>query len=194
MNSQDSPALASIDKTSKPSGGPVPNENSNQFSSLIMATNLCFWAALVLTIILTGVFVGLKGFYYGLGALEGGALVVLDLAIFRWFLSKASPGRSSVPLWKTVVKFYLVSLFNMLICFLVIKFNIGSPFTFLAGLGLFLPAMLLGLIVVTMGFGQSGPKLKAAQSQADTAQLDRSALDQSKPESRDSDSNSAGEK
>jgi hypothetical protein len=122
-----------------------------QFKAINRAAGLVLWAAVVLTIITLVILTVIKGFYYGLGALEGGALVVIDVVIFRWFVSNTKPGPSTTPLWKTVIKFYLVSLANILVCFVVIKFDIGSPLTFLAGLGVFLPAFVLGLLLSLFG-------------------------------------------
>jgi hypothetical protein len=132
---------------------------AEKLGALTRVIRLIFWLATILTAVLVGLFVVSKGLYFGLGALIGGALVVVDVAIFGYFLSKARPGRLTTPLWKTIVKFYLVSLANMLICFVVIKFNLGSPITFLAGLGVFLPALTLGLVFsVFLGSGQKVAK------------------------------------
>jgi hypothetical protein len=117
-----------------------------QFKVITRAAGLVLWASIIMTVMMIVVFWVLKGIWWGLGALEGGGMVAVDLAIFKWFTSKVKPGPSTTPLWKTVVKFYLVSIANMIVCFLVIKFRLGAPLAFLAGLGIFLPAITSGLI------------------------------------------------
>ena len=114
-----------------------PNKMA-QFEAIKRAAGLIFCATIVMTVILAVVFAVVKGAYYGLGANLGGAMVAVDVFLFRWFVSKAKPGRLTTALWKTVVKFYLVSFGNIVACFFIIKFNLGSPLTFLAGLGVFL--------------------------------------------------------
>jgi hypothetical protein len=78
----------------------------------------------------------------------------MDLVIFRFFVSNAKLGPATSPLWKTVVKFYIISIANMVYCFLVIRFNVGSPLTFLLGLGVFLPALVIGLILAALMSGK----------------------------------------
>jgi hypothetical protein len=108
---------------------------------------MIFLAATVLTLALVAAFWALFSFSHALGALLGGAMVVVDVLIFRRYVAKVKPGPQASPLWKVVVKFYLVSFANIIFCFLVIKFGIGAPLAFLAGLGVFLPALIVGLIL-----------------------------------------------
>jgi hypothetical protein len=84
--------------------------------------------------------------FWGLGYLLGGAIVVGDCYLFYRFACRSRPGRLEKPLWVTVVKFYLVSVINIGLCFLVIKFGLGHPLGFLFGLLVFLPAVSLGLL------------------------------------------------
>ncbi|MDR0356592.1 MAG: hypothetical protein LBJ64_12785 [Deltaproteobacteria bacterium] len=107
---------------------------------VIMAVGIALNALQIL------VFFLLKGAFFGVGAVEGGALVVLDLWIFKKFAADSRPGRLQKPLWVTIVKFYLVSLANIAVCFLVLKFKLGHPLSFIAGLGTFLPALTVGVI------------------------------------------------
>ncbi|MDR1309173.1 MAG: hypothetical protein LBL95_04660 [Deltaproteobacteria bacterium] len=125
-------------------------EKAGQFRMIARAAGLVFWSSMVLTVILVSILAIWKGLFLGLGALVGGAMVVADMAVLRLFVSKTMPGPLTVPLWKTVVRFYLVSLANMLVCFLVVKFRLGHPLGFLAGLGVFLPSSALGLLAYAL--------------------------------------------
>ncbi|MDR3134520.1 MAG: ATP synthase subunit I [Deltaproteobacteria bacterium] len=145
----------------KQTDGPEPAESASpsranlaRFWLVARAAVVVFWASVVITVALAVAFAIWGSLYHGLGALVGGALVIIDAAIFRRYVSRASPGRVSSPLWKTVVKFYVVSVANMLACFLVIRLNIGSPLTFLAGLGVFMPAVGLAIVATALSAGK----------------------------------------
>ncbi|MDR2368227.1 MAG: hypothetical protein LBF58_08995 [Deltaproteobacteria bacterium] len=127
-------------------------------------TRLVFRVSAALTVILAVAMAVAKGWHHGLGALEGGGIVVGDVAIFMWFLRKVMSGPLTTPIWKTIVKFYLISLVNIIVCVLIIKFGLGAPLAFVAGLGLFLPALILGLLFSLFGKPPAGP------AQADRAE------------------------
>ena len=88
--------------------------------------------------------------YYGSwGALGGALLVEINLDIFIWSLEKNQ--KQKVPqasLKGTLVKFYILMALTALACFFFIKFNLGHPFAFLAGLSTFF----LGLVSTILAY------------------------------------------
>ncbi|MDR2456540.1 MAG: ATP synthase subunit I [Deltaproteobacteria bacterium] len=86
-----------------------------------------------------------KGPMWAVGVLVGGLVIELNLDAFISFVLKARPGRLSVPLWLTVVKFNLAFVLTVAVCVLVIKFRLGDPLAFLFGLLVFLPAIVAGM-------------------------------------------------
>jgi hypothetical protein len=86
-----------------------------------------------------------KDYSWGVGALLGGAILEVNLSLFKRFVAGSQPGRLRVPLWITLVKFYGLCLATMLACFLVVKFKLGNPLAFLLGLGVFIPSVVVGL-------------------------------------------------
>jgi F0F1-type ATP synthase assembly protein I len=120
-------------------------------------------AALALAVAVALILGAWRGPMWGLGALVGGLLVGLNLCFLLKLVRNARPGRLQAPLWVTVVEFNAAFVGTMIACYLIVKFRIGEPLGFLAGLAVFLPSMVAGL------FRYSHLKAKAAEAAAQAA-------------------------
>jgi hypothetical protein len=136
-------------------GTPDPKSDPRmaQFYQIARMAGVVFISGMVMSILLSLIFYSFWGFYHFIGALLGSLTVTADFFIFKVFAKNARPGPLAKPLWHTVVKFYVISAANILVCFLVIKFGLGHPLSFVAGLGVFIPSTLVGVVfhVVTGG-------------------------------------------
>ncbi|MDR1870589.1 MAG: ATP synthase subunit I [Deltaproteobacteria bacterium] len=137
-----------------------------------------------------GLAVGLglwKGASWALGAFLGGGLVVGNAFLLRRALATAKPGRLDKSFWWSVAYFYLAFFITALICFVVIKYQIGNSLAFILGLSTFILAAfittmigLVGHLIQASSFddqSQPGTASEAPASEALTAPNPLSAKD-----------------
>lgn len=137
-----------------------------------------------LFVILLTIFLGArKGPFWGLGVLVAGALLEINLSLMLTTLKKAKPGPLTVPLWVSVVKFNLIIIADMIVCFLVVKFHLGEPLAFLLGLLMFPPALLAGLVRYSkIREKAASPPLKSGQESPDAPAKDDFGPDGAAPD------------
>ncbi|MDR2141951.1 MAG: hypothetical protein LBR11_09230 [Deltaproteobacteria bacterium] len=114
-----------------------------RYSSLFV--RLCLVLA-SLAVVVSSILAGASGL---VGSLLGGGLVLANVLLLRRAVVNSRPGRLPYSIWWTILKFYLVFGASIVICVVVVKFQLGSPLAFLAGLS----AFFLGLVGVLIWMG-----------------------------------------
>ncbi|MDR2443952.1 MAG: ATP synthase subunit I [Deltaproteobacteria bacterium] len=124
----------------------VVGRPADSFSDVVEASRLVRLCARVLTILLALGFTAFRGLFWGWGVLMAGLALEINLDCFLTFAKNSRPGPLHASLKFTLLWYYLIFILTMVYCFVVIRFKLGHPLAFLAGLGLFVPSVLTGLL------------------------------------------------
>jgi hypothetical protein len=157
-------AMAEPSMNGKAAGDSTP-KFSPAIDSLRRYSVLFFRVCLALALVAILVSFAFWGTLGLLGAAIGSGLVLANDLLLVKAVKNARPGRLNYSIWVTIGQFYLAFAVTIAICALVVKFKIGAPLAFLAGLSIFFASLVV--VSIWAGFeilfrsrpGESAPLL-----------------------------------